>query len=78
MEPKSADRCTYVKSLLKSVRMIAFLPLDLEEKMSRLEMARARERGVSREEDIRQTVFECVRRGGGFDVIVIDQTLFGG
>jgi hypothetical protein len=58
--------------------MIAFLPLALEEKMSKLEMARARERGVSREEDIRQTVFECVRRGGGFDVIVVDQTLFGG
>lgn len=56
--------------------MIAFLPLALEEKMSKLEMARARERGVSREEDIRQTVFECVRRGGSFDVIVVDQTLF--
>ena len=58
--------------------MIAFLPLTLEEKMSKLEMARARERGISREEDIKQTVFECVRRGGGFDVIVTDQTLFGG
>lgn len=57
--------------------MIAFLPLPLEEKMSKLEMARARERGVTREEDIKQTVFECVRRGGGFDVIVVDQTLVG-
>jgi len=54
--------------------MIAFLPGPLEEKMSKLEMARARERGVTREEDIVQTVFEYVNRGGG-DVIIVDQKL---
>lgn len=54
--------------------MIAFLPTPLEEKMSKLEMARARERGVTREEDIIQTVFEYVNRGGG-DVIIVDQKL---
>lgn len=54
--------------------MIAFLPAPLEDKMSKLEMARARERGVSREEDIIQTVFEYVNRGGG-DVIIVDQKL---
>ena len=54
--------------------MIAFLPGPLEEKMSKLEMARARERGVSNEEDIIQTVFEYVNRGGG-DVIIVDQKL---
>jgi len=57
--------------------MIAFLPTPLEEKMAKLEMARARERGVTREEDIIQTLFECVQRGGSFDVIVVDQTLAG-
>ncbi len=54
--------------------MIAFLPTPLEEKMSKLEMARARERGVTNEEDIIQTVFEYVNRGGG-DVIIVDQKL---
>lgn len=54
--------------------MIAFLPAPLEEKMAKLEMARARERGVSREEDIIQTVFEYVNRGGG-DVVIVDQKL---
>lgn len=58
--------------------MVAFLPTTLEEKMSKLEMARARERGVTREEDIKQTVFECVHSGRGYDVIVVDQTLVGG
>lgn len=54
--------------------MIAFLPGPLEDKMSKLEMARARERGVSREEDIIQTVFEYTNRAGG-DVIIVDQKL---
>lgn len=54
--------------------MIAFLPGPLEDKMSKLEMARARERGVTREEDIIQTVFEYVNRGGG-DIIIVDQKL---
>ncbi|MBC8452163.1 MAG: hypothetical protein H8D70_02960, partial [Rhodospirillaceae bacterium] len=54
--------------------MIAFLPAPLEEKMAKLEMARARERGVTREQDIIQTVFEYVNRGGG-DVIIVDQKL---
>ena len=55
--------------------MLAFLPQALEEKMLKLEMARARERGVTEEADIIQTTFVCVRRGGSFDVTVTDQRL---
>jgi hypothetical protein len=50
--------------------MIAFFPLELEERMSKLELAY---RGRASEADIIQTVFECVSRGGGYDVMVVDQ-----
>jgi hypothetical protein len=52
--------------------MCAFLPTPLEEKMLKLELAY---KGAPNEESIVQTVFECVQRGGGYDVIVVDQTL---
>jgi len=55
--------------------MIAFLPVPLEEKMLKMELGRAREQGVTSEDGIAQTVFECVRRGGSYDVVIVDQTL---
>jgi hypothetical protein len=50
--------------------MLAFLPVELEQRMLKMELAY---KGARSEEDIIQTVFECVRRGGGHDVVVIDQ-----
>jgi hypothetical protein len=50
--------------------MLAFLPIELEQRMLKMELAY---KGARSEEDIIQTVFECVRRGGGHDVVVIDQ-----
>ena len=55
--------------------MIAFLPQPLEAKMLKLEMSYASEKGVTSEDGIAQTVFECVRRAGSYDVMVVDQTL---
>lgn len=53
--------------------MYAFLPTPLEEKMAQLELAEARRYGVTREEDIEQTIFECVARGGSYDVQIVSQ-----
>jgi hypothetical protein len=52
--------------------MLSFLPKSLEERMFRMELAY---KNAPNEESIKQTVFECVQRGGGYDVIVVDQTL---
>lgn len=52
--------------------MIAFLPVALEERMVKLEKAY---RGVSDEAEIEQTIFECRRYGGGYEVVVTDQKL---
>lgn len=52
--------------------MIAFLPQALEARMLELEMTLAREKGASSEDDIVQTLFECVRRDGSYDVRVSD------
>ncbi len=54
--------------------MIAFLPLDLEDKMLKLELAF---KSAKSEDDIQQTQFKVVSRGGGYDVIVISQRLKG-
>lgn len=54
--------------------MLAFLPESLEAKMLKMELAF---KGAESEDDIVQTIFECTRRGGGYDVIVVDQTLKG-
>ncbi len=54
--------------------MVAFLPPALEEKMVKLELAY---KGAASEEEILQTVFECVKRGGSQEVIVVDQKLKG-
>jgi len=51
--------------------MAAFLPVALEDKMVRLE----KQENGAREEDIRQTVFKAVQRGGKWDVIVSQQIL---
>ena len=56
--------------------MYAFLPTPLEEKMAQLELAEARRYGVTREEDIQQTIFECVARGGSYDVQIVSQTRY--
>jgi hypothetical protein len=54
--------------------MILFLPTALEEKMVKLEKAY---QGAQDEDDILQTVFECVGRGGSYEVIVVSQKLRG-
>ena len=50
--------------------MLAFLPAALEEKMLKLELSYAN----LREDQIAKTEFKVVRRGGGYDVIVLSQT----
>ncbi len=50
--------------------MLALMPTELEQRMTKLELAF---KGAASEEQIIQTVFECVSRGGGYDVIVVDQ-----
>ncbi|MBN2578153.1 MAG: hypothetical protein JXB10_04105 [Pirellulales bacterium] len=50
--------------------MVAFLPPELENRMLQLELAY---KGL-KEEEIRSTQFECIRRGGKLDVIVVGQT----
>ncbi len=52
--------------------MAAFLPVELEQRMVRLEQ---QENGA-KEEDIRQTVFKATQRGGKWDVIVSKQILY--
>lgn len=59
-----------------AAHMLAFLPTPLEEKMAQLELAEARQYGVTREEDIQSTIFECVVRGNSFDVQVVAQTRY--
>jgi len=54
--------------------LIAFLPIELEEKILKLEKAH---QGIEDEDQILQTIFECVSGGGGYDVRVVDQTLRG-
>lgn len=52
--------------------MVVFLPRPLEDKMLKLELAF---KGARSEDEIAQTEFEAVPRGGGYDVIVISQKL---
>ena len=54
--------------------MVAFLPHDLEARMLKMELSY---KGVSNEHDIARTEFEVVARGGGYDVVVIEQVLRG-
>jgi hypothetical protein len=49
--------------------MIAFLPLALEDRMLKLELAY---KGL-KEEQIASTHFECIVRGGKHDVVVVQQ-----
>jgi len=51
--------------------MVAFLPLELEARMAELE----KNYQGRQEEEIRSTIFEVIRRGGKYDVMVIKQTL---
>ncbi|HVX64155.1 MAG TPA: hypothetical protein VHC19_26265 [Pirellulales bacterium] len=50
--------------------MLAFLPQTLEDNMLKRELAY----GNLKEDQIAKTEFEVVRRGGGYDVIVVSQT----
>ncbi len=50
--------------------MLAFLPQTLEDNMLKQELAY----GNLKEDQIAKTEFEVVRRGGGYDVIVVSQT----
>ena len=52
--------------------MVAFLPLELEARMVKIELAY---QNAKSEDEIQSTIFRCVSRGGGFDVVVVDQTL---
>ncbi len=51
--------------------MAAFLPLELEQKMLRIELAY----GGAKEEEILSTQFRVVPRGGKLNIVVVDQTL---
>jgi hypothetical protein len=53
-------------------RFIAFLPVELEEKLLRLELNYA---GGKREEDIKETVFEVQRVGGKYEPRVVHQDI---
>ncbi len=52
--------------------MVAFLPIDLEQKMLKMELAF---KGATSEDEVISTIFECVNRGGGYDITVVDQRL---
>jgi hypothetical protein len=52
-----------------SPMMIAFLPLKLEDRMLQLELAY----NNLGEDQIASTHFECVVRGGKYDVVVVHQ-----
>jgi hypothetical protein len=73
-DPRSYNSVAAQLGIASPPMMIAFLPLALEDKLLKLEKAY---KGVQDEDQIQQTIFECVRRGGGYDVLVVDQTLRG-
>lgn len=50
--------------------MVAFLPVDLEQKMVQLEL---KFKNAKSEDEIDQTVFKCVDNGGTYDVVVVSQ-----
>jgi hypothetical protein len=67
--PRSVGPVTSYMNIPRAPMMVLFLPTELEEKMAKMEVSYRNRR----EEDIRSTLFEVVRRAGGFDVIVVDQ-----
>lgn len=69
-DPSSTGLVAQALGIAPLTPMLAFLPVELEQRMLKMELAY---KGAASEQDIKQTVFECVARGGGFDVIVVDQ-----
>lgn len=68
--PQSLGGLTQYLGLAPVSYMLVFLPEAVEDKMARMEAAYA---GL-KEDQIASTVFEVVRRGGGYDVQVVEQT----
>lgn len=67
--PQTVNAMAQALSTGNSPYMLAFLPTELEERMLKLELAY----GGLEEDEIRTTRFEVVQRGGGYDVIVVEQ-----
>ncbi len=67
--PQSLGGLTQYLGLAPVPYMLVFLPETVEEKMARMEAAYA---GL-KEDQIASTTFEVVRRGGGYDIQVVDQ-----
>jgi len=68
--PQALGGLTQYLGLAPVPYMLVFLPENVEDKMARMEAAYA---GL-KEDQIASTVFEVVRRGGGYDVQVAEQT----
>ncbi|HVA48388.1 MAG TPA: hypothetical protein VNH11_18625 [Pirellulales bacterium] len=67
--PQSLTGLTQYLGLPLVSYMLAFLPQNVEDRMARMEEAYA---GL-KEDQIASTTFEVVRRGGGYDVQVVEQ-----
>lgn len=68
-DPGACMRITQALGIASTPLVVIFLPLDLEQRMSDMELSF---RNLE-EDQIQSTRFELVRRGGGYDVIVSDQ-----
>jgi hypothetical protein len=68
---QAVDSVAEVLRLPPAPFMVAFLPLELEARMAELE----KNYQGRQEDEIRSTIFEVIRRGGKYDVMVIKQTL---
>ena len=66
---QSVQRVTQFLKISAADCMVSFLPLELEERMLKLELAFKN----LEENEIRSTTFEAVQRGGKYDVIVSQQ-----
>lgn len=67
--PQSLTGLTQYLGLPLVSYMLCFLPREVEDKMARMEKAY----GGLNEDQIASTTFEVVRRGGGYDVQVVEQ-----
>jgi hypothetical protein len=59
---------------LQPPQIVAFFPLELEKKLLKLELARANKK-EDQENDILETRFEILRRGGHYEPVVVAQQL---
>jgi len=67
--PQSVRAITEHLGIPPAPVMAAFLPLELEERMLKMELAYKN----LEEDEILSTQFECFQRGGGYDVMVVNQ-----